>query len=137
MRLKVAIMTTLLLLASMLFISNICADTIEFTGVPGAYGYVLRWGTTSGGPYPNYVDLGLSTSISLSSLSLSLNTTYYFIAEAYNDIDISIYSNEVSYFTGTIGPPEGKISLFFNGTLTQSKSVLHNNSTGRSTFTFH
>ena len=57
--------------------------TLSWTATPSSWadGYELRWGTTSGGPYPNS-----TTSLTTTKLvtGLSLLTTHHFVVRAYD-----------------------------------------------------
>lgn len=66
--------------------SGLCvvgAVTLSWTGTTSTWadGYELRWGTTSGGPYPNS-----TTSLTTTKLvsGLSILTTHYFVVRAYD-----------------------------------------------------
>ncbi len=117
-------MMALLFLLSTLFISKLYADTIQFDGVDGADGYVLLWGTTSGGPYPNYYDLGLSTDLDMSALSLLPDTTYYFVVQAYVEDGMSVYSNEISYNEVPMAPTRN-ITVIFSTKARNAKQSSH------------
>ena len=59
------------------------AVTLSWTATPSTWadGYELRWGTTSGGPYPNSTTILTTTKL---VTGLSLLTTHYFVVRAYD-----------------------------------------------------
>ncbi len=66
-------------------------------------GYFLYYGTTSGA-YSSKINAGGSTTATVTNLTLG--TTYYFAATAYDAAgDESVPSNEISYAVPTNGPP--------------------------------
>ena len=62
--------------------------------IGSAAGYIIYYGTTSGA-YQNNADVGNNTSCTISGLEEG--ATYFFAVTAYNDIDESDYSNEITY----------------------------------------
>jgi hypothetical protein len=75
---------------------------------PDIAGYRLSYGTTSG-QYTTSVDVGNTTSYTLTNLSSGL--TYYFVLQAYNVAGTSPYSNEVSV---TLASPLSVTNLAVN-----------------------
>lgn len=74
---------------ALLTLNSSDATTIDLAvgiPIPGpTVGYVVRWGTTQGGPYPNSKSFGLSGSISVSTADgLVPGTLYYFVVYTYN-----------------------------------------------------
>ncbi|MDP9387895.1 MAG: fibronectin type III domain-containing protein, partial [Actinomycetota bacterium] len=69
--------------------------TLSWTATPSTWadGYEVRWGTTSGGPYPNSAT-ALTTSHAVTGLSLL--TTYHFVVRASDGNWRSSYTNQVS-----------------------------------------
>lgn len=57
--------------------------TVTWTAVPGAAGYLVYWGTSSGPPYANSANAGNTTSYL--PTGLVSGTTYYFNVRSYDD----------------------------------------------------
>ncbi|HZS55986.1 MAG TPA: polysaccharide lyase family protein, partial [Bryobacteraceae bacterium] len=74
--------------------------TLNWTGVPGADGYIIQSATTSGGPYTY---LTSQTQLTYTDSSLADDTTYYYVVTAVNSGGSSI-SDEVSATTAPAAP---------------------------------
>ena len=62
---------------------------VEWDPSDGATGYKIRWGTALGS-YPNVVDVGNTTTYVIQGLTAG--ETYWAVAQAYNDTEVSDYS---------------------------------------------
>ena len=95
-------------------------------------GYILYWGTSSGN-YPDSHDVGNATQYTIPGLQDGL--TYYFAVKAYDDGNLSAFSQEISHTVGlnthTIAASAGS-----HGSITPAGSVVVNNAASR-TFTIN
>ena len=73
------------------------------SGIPGAAGYRIKRSTTPGGPYVIYGDVntGYHDTTKFSDVETELDTTYYYVVSAYNQLGESANSAEVSCSTLT------------------------------------
>ncbi len=93
-----------LLITSISLCHAIQSCTLAWNASPGAAGYKLRYGTTSGKPTTT-VDVGTATTRTVSNLNEA--TTYFFTVTAYNAATTPIESqpsNEISYRTPGASP---------------------------------
>lgn len=76
------------------------------SGVPGAAGYRIKRSTTPGGPYLilGDVNTGYGETTRFSDIETEMDTTYYYVVSAYNQIGESADSAEVSGSTLPMDP---------------------------------
>ena len=81
-------------------------------------GYKMEWGTTTGGPYTNIKDIGLTAAtggkcttagqigVALSALGITIDQTIYLVAVSYDGLgQVSVPSNEVAVPLAVVPPP--------------------------------
>ncbi len=75
------------------------------SGIPGTAGYRIKRATTPGGPYVIYGDVntGYHDTTKFSDVETELDTTYYYVVSAYNQLGESADSAEVSCSTLATG----------------------------------
>jgi hypothetical protein len=110
------------------------AATLAWSAVPGATGYIVRYGTTSG-LYPTRLDVGnnLATTIT----GLVNGTQYFFAVDAYNASGESLPSNERGVIPFADGAQVTLATWEFsdiNGTPTSPTSLVADASTSRLVF---
>ncbi|MFN4244092.1 MAG: fibronectin type III domain-containing protein [Tepidisphaerales bacterium] len=103
---------------------------LTWQAVPGAAGYVVRYGTASN-TYTTRLDVGNVTTFSLTGLTN--NQRYYFAISAYNASGDSLPSNERSVLPLADGQVAGIITWDFNGYVGGEASAPATSSTARLT----
>lgn len=114
---KVAIVLNVFFLLGSVFVPLAIASvsSVNFSWIPNSasniVGYKIYYGTTSGGAYPNYVDIKTNVPdpndgrIHGTVSGLTDGITYYFVCTAYNDTGReSAYTSEVVHTVGTTLP---------------------------------
>jgi fibronectin type 3 domain-containing protein len=73
------------------------------SGIPGMAGYRIKRSTTPGGPYITFGDVntGYGNTTKFSDVETEMDTTYYYVVNAYNQLGESADSAEVSCSTLT------------------------------------
>lgn len=102
--------------------------TLTWQAVPGATGYAVRYGTTSGS-YLTRVDAGTATSLTLTGLTN--NQRYFFVISAYNAAGDSLPSNERSVLPLADGQLAGIVTWDFAGYLGSEATAPVSNASGR------
>jgi len=102
------------------------AVSVNFSWIPNSEsniaGYKIYYGTTTGGEYPNFVDINNNIPdpsdgrINGTVTGLTNGITYYFVCTAYNDLGIeSSYSSEVEYTASEVGGTGVSVTKIFGG----------------------
>lgn len=121
---KVVIVLNVIFLFGGVFAAPVIASesSANFSWLPNSAsnvtGYKIYYGTTSGGGYPNFVDIKNNAPdpkdgrIHGTVTGLTDGVTYYFVCTAYNNTgQESDYSDEVAYTAGETVPKIIKIQI--------------------------
>ena len=118
----------LVLTIILMFSSQVGAVTAQWDTYTdsSAIGFTVRYGDTQGGPYPYCKSIVgyTNTSLEFDSDRFLYGTTYYFVAEAYNESGPSPYSNEASYTKESYTPPEDNLTDIITVTLPSGASII-------------
>ena len=113
---KIAIVLNVVFLFGIVFVTSARASggSVAFSWLPNSgsnvIGYKIYYGTTSGGAYPNSVNINNNIPdpkdgrIHGTVTGLTDGVTYYFVCTAYNNSGESPYTKEVAYTVKTIAP---------------------------------